>query len=109
MLDAVREVTDQIASSQAISRQQDAQRSAQTFTESAYEIAVQRYEAGLGNLLQVLGAETAVLNQRRLSVDLAARALDTQVALMRALGGGYRAELPVSVGMRCMDCGPGPQ
>jgi outer membrane protein TolC len=109
VLDAVREVTDQIASSQAISRQQDAQRSAQTFTESAYEIAVQRYEAGLGNLLQVLSAETAVLNQRRLSVDLAARALDTQVALMRALGGGYRAELPVSVGMRCMDCGPGPQ
>lgn len=92
VLDAVREVTDQIASSQAIGRQQDAQRSAQTFAESAYEIAVQRYEAGLGNLLQVLSAETAVLNQRRLSVDLAARALDTQVALMRALGGGYQGD-----------------
>ena len=109
VLDAVREVTDQLASSQAISRQQEAQRSAQNFAESAYEIAVQRYEAGLGNLLQVLNAETAVLAQRRMGVDLTARALDTQVALMRALGGGYRAELPVSVGMRCMDCGSGPQ
>jgi len=94
VLDAVREVTDQLASSQAISRQSQSQREAQASAESAYEIAVQRYEAGLGNLLQVLSAETAVLNQRRLGVDLAARALDTQVALMRALGGGYRAELP---------------
>ncbi len=94
VLDAVREVTDQLASSQAIGRQSQSQREAQASAESAYEIAVQRYEAGLGNLLQVLSAETAVLNQRRLGVDLAARALDTQVALMRALGGGYRAELP---------------
>jgi outer membrane protein TolC len=44
----------------------------------------------------VLAAETAVLNQRRQGVDLTARALDTQVSLMRALGGGYRAELPTA-------------
>ena len=94
VLDAVREVTDQIASAQAIGRQSESQRAAQASAESAYAIAVQRYEAGLGNLLQVLSAETAVLNQRRLGVDLAARALETQVALMRALGGGYRADLP---------------
>jgi NodT family efflux transporter outer membrane factor (OMF) lipoprotein len=94
VLDAVREVTDQFASGQAIGRQQQSQRQAQASAESAYDIAVQRYDAGLGNLLQVLGAETAVLNQRRQGVDLAARALDNQVALMRALGGGYQAELP---------------
>ena len=45
--------------------------------------------AGLGNYLNVLTAETSVLRQRSTAVDLAARALDTQVALMRALGGGY--------------------
>jgi outer membrane protein TolC len=38
----------------------------------------------------VLAAETAVLNQRRLGVDLAGRALETQVGLIRAIGGGYR-------------------
>lgn len=94
LIDAVREVADQLASRQAINRQQVEQQAAQSFAENAYEIAVQRYEAGLGNYLQVLTAETTVLNQRRQGVDLAARALDTQVALMRALGGGYRAELP---------------
>ncbi len=89
VIDAVRDVADQLASSQAITRQQTEQRAAQDAAEGAYDIAVQRYKAGLGNYLNVLSAETSVLAQRRLAVDLAARALDTQVALMRALGGGY--------------------
>ena len=89
VIDAVRDVADQVASSQAIGRQQTEQRAAQDAAEGAYEIAVQRYKAGLGNYLNVLTAETSVLSQRRLAVDLTARALDTQVALIRALGGGY--------------------
>ena len=96
VLDAVRDVADQVASSQAIVRQQAEQRAAQTAAEGAYEIAVQRYKAGLGNYLYVLTAETSVLNQRRQAVDLAARALDTRVGLMRALGGGYSADAPTT-------------
>ena len=89
VIEAVRDVADQVASSQAIVRQQAEQGAAQRAAEDAYQIAVQRYKAGLGNYLNVLTAETSVLAQRRLAVDLAGRALDTQVALMRALGGGY--------------------
>ena len=92
VIDAVRDVADQVASSQAIVRQQTEQRAAQDAAEGAYDIAVQRYKAGLGNYLNVLTAETSVLAQRRLAVDLAGRALETQVALMRALGGGYAPE-----------------
>ncbi|MDB5848094.1 MAG: transporter, partial [Rhodoferax sp.] len=69
--------------------QQAEQEQAESAAEGAYEIAVQRYRAGLGTYLNVLTAETNVLQQRRQRVDLAARALDTQVALIRALGGGY--------------------
>ena len=95
VLDAVRDVADQVASMQAIDRQQTEQRAAAAAAEGAYEIAVQRYKAGLGNYINVLTAETSVLAQRRGAVDLAARALDTQVALIRALGGGYApAPLP---------------
>lgn len=90
VLDAIRDTSDQVTSAQSIARQQKEQRDAQAAAESAYQIAVQRYKAGLGTYLNVLSAETAVLAQRRLGVDLAARALDTQVALIRALGGGYR-------------------
>ncbi len=89
VIDAVRDVADQVASLQAIGRQQAEQQATQGAAESAYDIAVQRYKAGLGNYLNVLTVETSVLAQRRLAVDLAGRALDTQVALIRALGGGY--------------------
>ncbi len=91
VIDAVRDVADEIASSQSIVRQQGEQSAAQAAAESAYGIALERYKAGLGNYLNVLTAETSVLKQRRLAVDLGARALDTQVALIGALGGGYQA------------------
>ena len=92
VLDAVRDVADQIASLQSVARQQAEQAQAAAAAESAYDIAVQRYKAGLGTYLVVLNAEAAVLNQRRAATDLKARALDTQVALIRSLGGGYAAE-----------------
>ncbi|APW38725.1 RND transporter [Rhodoferax koreense] len=97
VLDAVRDVADQLASSQSIARQQAEQQQAESAAEGAYEIAVQRYRAGLGTYLNVLTAETNVLQQRRQRVDLAARALDTQVALIRALGGGYAPTAPASL------------
>ena len=91
VIDAVHDVADQLVSAKAIARQQADQAAAQGSAESAFAIATQRYKAGLGNYLNVLSAEPAVLAQRRLAVDLAARALDTQVQLIRALGGGFQA------------------
>jgi NodT family efflux transporter outer membrane factor (OMF) lipoprotein len=88
VLDAIRDTADQLASAQSIARQQAEQAAAQQSAEAAYQISLERYKAGLGTYLNVLSAETGVLAQRRLAVDLAARAFDTQVALMRALGGG---------------------
>ncbi|MDA8522993.1 efflux transporter outer membrane subunit [Acidovorax sp. NCPPB 4044] len=95
LLDAFHEAADQIAASRSIERQMAEQREAQTAAESAYAIAQQRYKAGLGNYLNVLTAETSVLQQRRQAVDLAARRLDNQARLARALGGGYAAGDPV--------------
>jgi NodT family efflux transporter outer membrane factor (OMF) lipoprotein len=92
VLEAVRETADAVAALQSLAGQRNEQAQALAAAESAYDIAVQRYRAGLGNYLNVLSAETAVLNQRRLGVDLAARVLDARVALYRALGGGYEAD-----------------
>ena len=96
MIDAVRDAADQVSSAQSVVRQQTQQRDAQSAAEGAYEIAVQRYRAGLGNYLNVLTAETAVLVQRREGVDLAYRALDTQIGLARALGGGWQPPTAVA-------------
>ncbi|MBC5784012.1 efflux transporter outer membrane subunit [Ramlibacter sp. USB13] len=91
VLEAFHEAGDAVAAVQSVERQQAEQRQAEAAAEGAYDIAVQRYRAGLGTFLNVLSAENAVLAQRRLGVDLAARALDARVALYRALGGGYSA------------------
>ena len=55
---------------------------------------MQRYRAGLTGQLTVLTAETGLLNQRRLGVDLRARDLVARIGLVRALGGGYTADTP---------------
>lgn len=89
VLDAVKEAGDALASVQSLTRQQTLQNDAATGTEKAYRFAQERYRAGLGNYLVVLSTESQVLAQRRLTVDLRARQLDTRLVLMKALGGGW--------------------
>lgn len=56
----------------------------------AFNIARHRYEGNLANYLEVLTAEDAMLGNMRLHTDLQARAFALDIALIRALGGGYR-------------------
>lgn len=89
VIEAVHDVADQLVGVQSAQAQQDEQRAAAQAAQSAYELARQRYAAGLGTYLNVLSAETNVLQQRRASVDLQARILTSHAALAQALGGGY--------------------
>lgn len=91
LLEAVRDAADQIASVQSVARQHTKQTEAQARSEQAYDLALQRFRAGLGTYLTVLSAEVEVLAQRRLGAEMKARELDSQVLLARALGGGYDA------------------
>jgi NodT family efflux transporter outer membrane factor (OMF) lipoprotein len=95
VLEAVHETADPISSLRAIALQQREQAQAQSAAEAAHDLATQRYRAGLSTYLVVLNAEAGVLNQRRQAADLRARAWDAQVALIRALGGGYAAPADV--------------
>jgi NodT family efflux transporter outer membrane factor (OMF) lipoprotein len=96
VIEAIHDVADQLASTRAIARQQDEQAQSQAKVQATFDIARQRFDAGLATSLQVLSAETAVLAQQRQAIDLAARALDTQVQLIRALGGGFQDGNPAS-------------
>ena len=90
-LERIQEVADQVSSTRSVVRQQSEQAAAQASAEAAYDLATQRYRAGLGGYLTVLNAESNVIAQRRLTTDLRARAIDSQMLLVRALGGGYAA------------------
>lgn len=89
LLQAVQQVSDNLTSQQSISLQQSEQLLARDAAEKSYEIAKQRYQAGLTDYLHVLTTETNVLNQRSQTITLLARALDNNVQLANALGGGY--------------------
>ncbi len=89
VLGAAKEAADAIASSQSVDIQWAEQTKALSSAERAHALAGQRFEAGLGNRLAVLAAESAVLAQKRLAIDLQARQRDSRANLMRALGGGW--------------------
>ncbi|SAI74198.1 outer membrane efflux protein [Bordetella ansorpii] len=92
VLDAVRQTADALDALRLIDREKQEQRQAREAIESAYDIAVRRYKAGMGNYLSVLTAQTSVLTQARLDTDLQARAYQLDADLAYALGGGYRPD-----------------
>jgi NodT family efflux transporter outer membrane factor (OMF) lipoprotein len=89
VLSSMQDVIHSMISIRALAERNKAQHEAQLAAESAYDIAVQRFRAGLTGYLTVLATETEVLQERRAGVLLAARAYQLDVDLKRALGGGF--------------------
>ncbi|MGE0802490.1 MAG: efflux transporter outer membrane subunit [Lautropia sp.] len=96
LIDAVRDAADQLTTLQSLQTQQQRQADVQRTADQAESLATARYRAGLGNFLTVLQAQTNVLAQRRVTVDLKYRVVDAQIALVSALGGGWRGEAAVA-------------
>ena len=86
---ALEDVANAIASRDSLAAQTAQSRASLAGSESAYRIARLRYRGGLSTYLDVLSAEQAVIVARRRDTDLSARAFALDVALVRALGGGF--------------------
>jgi len=97
LIDAVHELADAVTSIHGLARTSSEQARARAATDEAYNLAVIRYRAGLGNYLTVLTAQTQQLAQDRLDADLKARAYELDVNLARALGGGYADTSPAKI------------
>jgi NodT family efflux transporter outer membrane factor (OMF) lipoprotein len=89
LIEALRDIGDQLASIRSVAAQSGEQRIAFKAAREAYELALLRYRKGVGNYLSVLSAEAQVLAQQRLDADLHAREYDNRINLIRALGGGF--------------------
>jgi NodT family efflux transporter outer membrane factor (OMF) lipoprotein len=89
LITALKEVTDAADSMRALAGRRAQATAALTAAQNAYGIAKQRFEGGLSTYLDVLTAEDAVLDRRRVAADLEARGFTLDVALVRALGGGF--------------------
>ena len=89
LVDALRDVVDQLSSFRSVSAQHRQQRQALARAQESYDLSLLRYREGLVNYLQVLSAQEQVLAQESRAADLDARELDLAIDLVRALGGGY--------------------
>jgi NodT family efflux transporter outer membrane factor (OMF) lipoprotein len=90
VLRAVRETADQLSRLRSLELQLADQALALQAAERAYDLAEQRYRAGLASYLTVLNAETQVLAARRQRVNLLADRTLARVALLVALGGSFK-------------------
>lgn len=89
VLDAVHQVADALDGLRLLDQEKAQQRQAREAIDAAYDLAVKRYKAGMGNYISVLIAQTGVLTQARLDTDLRIRAYQLDASLANALGGGY--------------------
>ena len=89
---AFQDVADVAVSERALSRRLALSREALAAAESARQIALARYQGGLSTYLDVLRAEDLLISSRRAVADLQTRAFALDVALVRALGGGFVAD-----------------
>lgn len=87
--DAARDVVAQLTSISWLGERMHQQELAVGAATQAWQMAGQRYRAGLGNYLQVLVADGQLLAQQRNRIELQARAYDLDLNLVRSLGGGY--------------------
>ena len=86
---ALQDVADAAVNVQSASRQLDARRASLAKGEAAFTSAKLRYEGGLSTYLDLLSAEDAVILERRALADAQAAAFTDDIALVRALGGGF--------------------
>lgn len=89
VLSALRDVADAISSRDSAAAQEADARQAQADADTAYDLAMKRYRGGLGNYLEVLSAQQSALAAREAAIDAEFRTLAREVALKRALGGGF--------------------
>lgn len=90
LIDALREVADVAARQGALVRRLAESRASLAASEAAFRMLEARYRGGLATYLEVLSAEDSLNQSRRAVAELEASAFSLDVALVRALGGGFR-------------------
>lgn len=89
VVEALKQTADSIVSGEKLADRIGHSRTALANAQDAEELVRQRYENGISTYLEVLGAQETTLQARRVVSQLETRAFIVDIAMIRALGGGY--------------------
>ncbi len=92
VLDAFRDVEDNLAALRQLQAESESQAVALGASNRALNQAQLRYTGGLVTYLEVVTAQNTALQAQLSAADIAARRMTASVALVKALGGGWRDE-----------------
>jgi NodT family efflux transporter outer membrane factor (OMF) lipoprotein len=91
LVQALHEVADAATSQRSLGERLGRAQAAERAANAAWTVSNNRYRGGLATYLDVLAAEDALISARRTVASLQTRAFTLDVALIRALGGGFRS------------------
>jgi NodT family efflux transporter outer membrane factor (OMF) lipoprotein len=92
VLTAYQEVEDALAALRQLQQESTSEAAAVTATRKALEQSQYRYKAGLVTYLEVATNEAAHLQAQLSSVSIQVRRMNASVLLVKALGGGWKAD-----------------
>lgn len=92
---ALLDVSSQLTAIHSVNAQLTTQKRALYSAERAYNLARIQYRTGLASQLVVLNSETLFLNSEQSRLQLLTNRRNLQIALIKALGGGFDASYPV--------------
>ncbi len=88
-LQAFQQVEDGLAALRILEKESSQQKNAVESAQQSLQLMQNRYYGGVDNYLQVITAQTTLLSNQRLEIDLLRRRMDASVLLIKALGGGW--------------------
>jgi NodT family efflux transporter outer membrane factor (OMF) lipoprotein len=94
VLNAYREVEDNIAALRQLEQETTSQAAAVTASQKALQQAQYRYKGGIVTYLEVVTTENAALQAELSAANIQTRRLNAAVLLVKALGGGWQTPLP---------------
>jgi NodT family efflux transporter outer membrane factor (OMF) lipoprotein len=95
VLTAFQEVEDNLAALRILSVEEQQQNAAVKAAARSLDLATERYKTGIDSYLNVITAQTAVLNNQRNALNVRRQQMTASVQLIKAVGGGWKmSELP---------------
>lgn len=90
---AFKDVADALARRQTLGEQLDAQRQYVAAEQQTFDVAMKRYQAGVGDYLTALTAQRTLWSAQQALIELQQTELDNRITLWQSLGGGANSSV----------------